>query len=454
MASVSFQLIGTSIYLNFSASFKSDDNKSKTFRKNTNLSVNPSDWKTKKSRRKNKAGKNSRIVDLTNPKYAEAKEFKENTLEKIEKSVLDQYNKDYPKGIAINKDWFHAAVKKALNQSEDQTTLLTYRIQRAIEKAPYKKIRTKGGRYKIGLSKGRIKGIEQFKTIIERFEADKLNGTQINIPNIDKKLIEDFENWLFDQTYSKNYIGKQLSNFKAILNEIDDLKININVKKDIQVISDSKETDEIIYLSLDELQQIKEANIITPYLKNARKWLVLGCHTGQRASDLLRLSADKIELYQNRRVFRITQQKTNSKVTIPILSEVEKIIKDGFPYAISQTKLREYFKMVCRLAGIDEPTKGRVRQSGKHGTTIKGLYPKWKLIGTHVCRRSFASNYYGHMPTPILISITGHSSEQMFLNYIGKTDEDMAIQMFDYIDKMPKIKTLEVVKESTGTEEN
>jgi hypothetical protein len=34
-------------------------------------------------------------------------------------------------------------------------------------------------------------------------------------------------------------------------------------------------------------------------------------------------------------------------------------------------------------------------------------------------RRSFASNYYGKIETPLLMNITGHSKESTFLTYIG-----------------------------------
>jgi hypothetical protein len=33
--------------------------------------------------------------------------------------------------------------------------------------------------------------------------------------------------------------------------------------------------------------------------------------------------------------------------------------------------------------------------------------------------RSFASNYYGKIETPLLMNITRHSKERSFLSYIG-----------------------------------
>jgi hypothetical protein len=49
-----------------------------------------------------------------------------------------------------------------------------------------------------------------------------------------------------------------------------------------------------------------------------------------------------------------------------------------------------------------------------------------------VGRRSFASNYYGKIPTTYLIFITGHSSEKMFLSYMGKSNKDLALEVSKY----------------------
>ena len=55
-----------------------------------------------------------------------------------------------------------------------------------------------------------------------------------------------------------------------------------------------------------------------------------------------------------------------------------------------------------------------------------------RLLFSHVGRRSFATNYYGDIPTSYLIYVTGHSSEIMFLNYIGKSNKDMALELTKY----------------------
>ena len=61
-----------------------------------------------------------------------------------------------------------------------------------------------------------------------------------------------------------------------------------------------------------------------------------------------------------------------------------------------------------------------------------GKFPKHKLVTSHICRRSFSSNFYGDIPTALLKSITGHSTEKQFLEYIGKSETDQAEQLAEY----------------------
>ena len=99
------------------------------------------------------------------------------------------------------------------------------------------------------------------------------------------------------------------------------------------------------------------------------------------------------------------------------------------------TKFNEYIKDVCQIAGLTQPTTGRKKEKN-NAPTIKKEFLKYELISSHVCRRSFATNFYGRIPTPVLINITAHGSERMFLSYIGKTTYDNAYQMLEYFSKL------------------
>jgi len=51
---------------------------------------------------------------------------------------------------------------------------------------------------------------------------------------------------------------------------------------------------------------------------------------------------------------------------------------------------------------------------------LKGFFFKYELITALDLRRSFATNYYSKVETPILMRITGHKKESTFLEYIGE----------------------------------
>ena len=61
---------------------------------------------------------------------------------------------------------------------------------------------------------------------------------------------------------------------------------------------------------------------------------------------------------------------------------------------------------------------------------------KWKVLSSHIGRRSFASNFYGKIPTSLLMQATGHSSEQMFLRYINPVDKERILSLSTYFDKV------------------
>jgi integrase len=116
-----------------------------------------------------------------------------------------------------------------------------------------------------------------------------------------------------------------------------------------------------------------------------------------------------------------------------------------------------YIKKVCQISGIDQIEKGNKFDS-ELKRTVYGSFPKYELISSHCCRRSFATNHYGDIkyPTPLLMSITGHSTEKTFLIYIGKKPINHSLQLAEIWSKEAlkgnENNTLTVVKNSAANE--
>jgi integrase len=147
----------------------------------------------------------------------------------------------------------------------------------------------------------------------------------------------------------------------------------------------------------------------------------------------MRFNTKDIRTAEGVKVIDIVQQKGNKNVSIPLLDPVLKIMNKfngRFPRPISDQKFNDYVKEVVQIAGLDEITKGGVVRLHKDGRKRKefGEFPKYELITSHIGRRSFATNFYGELRTPLIMNITGHSKESTFLGYIGKTSKDTATE--------------------------
>ena len=422
MATVKFITKGknenVSIYVRFVIS------KSKDFTRKTGLLIDASKWSVKKGQP---------IDNKDQP----TKELK-SKLDKLAIYIKDAYNNSVSKGEELTGEWLQLQIDLFYNKVQVVALdVLTNYIDKYISEAPYKQNNKK----ELGLSNGRIQNLKLFKATILRYEISFFKSKSILIKDVDLQFAEKFKMWLFNLNYSTNYVGKNIANLKTIC--LDAKKNNIETSTqiiNIKGISEQKQTEEIIYLSEEEQEKIESAPIIRDALNNARKWLLLGCQLGQRGGDLLNITEKNIKELNGIKIIEMKQQKTGKLVAIPLLPEALRIIENGLPYKISLEKFNVYIKEVCQCANLNEPTIGRKKPTGRN-PTIKGTHPKWELISSHVCRRSFATNFYARIPTPVLMNITAHGSERMFLSYIGKTTYDNAYQMVEYFSKLaPKIK--------------
>ncbi len=354
-------------------------------------------------------------------------------LEKLAIFISEAHNANISKGIEFTGSWLELQID-LFNKKIPIVNLdvLTTYIQKYIDEAPFKQ----NAKKELGLSKGRIQNIKLFKATILRYEADALKKKSILIKDIDLKFVERYKMWLLVQGYSPNYVGKNIANIRTIC--LDAAKNDIETSpqiKNIKGITESREPEDIVFLSEEEQEAIKNAPLIREALINARKWLLLGCLIGQRGGDLLNLTNKNLKEINGMKLIELKQQKTGKPVAIPLLPEAVEIIESGWPYKISLVHFNEYIKDVCEAAKLYTPTKGRKKISqGK--PAVKDVYAKYEMVSSHICRRSFATNFYGRIPTPILKDITGHGSERMFLAYIGKTSYDSAYHMLEYFSKL------------------
>jgi integrase len=261
----------------------------------------------------------------------------------------------------------------------------------------------------------------------------------LNLTDIDGNFKMSFEAYCIENLYAPNTIATAFKFIKTICNHAKSNGLNISSQLSNIKVKQTKVDN--IYLTFEELEKIEltEKEKFTDSLLNARDWLIISCYTGQRISDFMRFTDKQIRIENGKSLLEFTQVKTGKNMTVPLHQKVLEILKkrDGkFPYAISDQKYNAYIKNVCEIAEINEVVKGSKKTETSEDSGIyrkeSNEFKKWELVTSHIGRRSFATNFYGKIPTTYLIYVTGHSTEQMFLTYIGKSNKDLAMELTNY----------------------
>lgn len=395
---------------------------------NTGYSIDKNEWSFSKCTPKQNSSNAKRI---------------KGKLLKLEESLLNEINRSLDENETINKLWVKTCLDKHFGRKSNTEILeknvehinesLKNQIQHIINTAGTRQIK---GSNRIGLSKGRLQNYNSFLKIIKEYE--QYIGKTVFLKDLTSAFVENFKQWLLDfKEYSVNYAGKQLGNLRAVARDAKKRGYTVHEHIDhIETFAETNSDRQIVTLSPNELEQIQKTDMQSKHLKNAKKWLLLGCEIGQRGGDLLELTENKVRYLDEQPVIDLVQQKTKKEVTIPISSDyVKENILNDFPHKISQQKLNKYIKEVCKEAKIDSLEEGKLLDK-EINRKVAGKYPKYKLVTTHSFRRSFATNYYKKVPTPVLMAITGHSKESVFLNYINRQeDKDENAKLFmKYLD--------------------
>lgn len=283
---------------------------------------------------------------------------------------------------------------------------------------------------------------KKYNTIINKLvEFEKDTKQTILFKNIDLKFRSELVHYFSEvHRLSDNTIGRYLKFVKSLC--LDAQRNGVLVHREIDYFKGYTVNAPKIILSFTEIEQIKRVKLSNNNLKIARDWLIIGCYTGQRVSDLLQMNSSYLQQVIGSEMIVLKQEKTGNMVQIPMHIEIKRVLlrRNGkFPPLFvdnmesNKSLFNRYLKALCKEAGIDTREKGSIYNS-ETKRNEEGVFEKYKMVSSHICRRSFATNFYGNpkYPLAMLMNITAHSSEKMFLEYIGKKqgDNDMQLSMF------------------------
>lgn len=360
------------------------------------------------------------------------KEFT-NKLNKLKIFILDQVNAANSIGEEITNKWLLDKIDFHFNRNQIvEIEYLTTYGDKFVDELQFK------------VSQNNKKGVsdstkKKYKTIVNKLKNyETAKGKRLLVRDVDLKFHKEFMRYLSEvDKLSDNTVGRYLKVVKTIC--LDAQRNGIQISDQIPHFKGFTVKSPIVTLSFDEIDQIKKKEFVNENHQIARDWLIIGCYTGQRVSDLMIMNKGMIESIQNFEFIVLTQKKTGKLVQIPIHQEVRQVLdkRNGeFPplfnlnLVVNNVLFNRYLKQLCKIAEIDEVVEGNRYNEGTDRYE-NGQFEKHLLISSHVCRRSFASNFYANRkyPTPLLMNITAHSTEKMFLEYIGKKPIDYGLQL-------------------------
>ncbi len=369
----------------------------------TNFIIDPKDWSAPKNQPKNGEAHLKKLSD---------------DLNKLQSNLLSFYNANSDKQ-AINSKWLKDFINPPKSNEEKSNKLLEYFNYYITIK-------------KNEIGSGSFKKLNVIMALLKRFEKE--TKTEYLMANIDSDFKTKFTTYCTEQNYASNTISRAVKYIKTICYHARTNGITTNPQLDH--IAHKYQKTEKIYLTTEELKVIEETVLEDENLLIARDWLLISCETGQRVSDFMRFKKDMIRIDGTHSLIEFTQVKTSKIMTVPLSTRVLEILKKRkgeFPKALSDQKYNGFIKQVCRTAKLNEMIEGNIiNVENKIKRNKSGIFPKWQLVTSHIGRRSFATNNYGRVPTSLLIGATGHSTEKQFLEYIGKSDSQKAIQLAAY----------------------
>lgn len=353
-------------------------------------------------------------------------------LDNLENHLINQYNTDVSKGLVTGVHWlenclndfFNTTPKNDLNRLRNYTSYYIENLD----------LRRNDKTGEIGPS---VATKKKYNTIFKKITAfEKYARKSFLLSDVNLQFREDFLKYLLEvEKLGKNTTGRYIKFLNTIV--VDAQKRGYITSPELHQIQGFTVKVSNIYLSFDELEKINALQLKDERLETAKDWLIIGCYTGQRAGDLLSLTRKNISYIAGNEYIELVQQKTRKKVAILMHDKIKEILtKRGghFPNTFcdnmesAKTLFNRYIKEVCKLADLNEPTQG-ARVNPETNRKESGTFEKWELVTSHICRRSFASNHYGQIPTPYIMQVTGHATEKDFLIYINKTSIDYATEL-------------------------
>lgn len=270
-----------------------------------------------------------------------------------------------------------------------------------------------------GLKEATLKQYRQLKRCVTEFSKSQNFGVRFKDINVEWFL--NFKTFLRTKNYSPAQNDKHVKNTKAMMRSALNLNYHSNrafeaVKRERQK---SRGTTEV-YLNDTEVLKLNKLDLEG---RDAivRDVFVFACYTGLRFSDWASVQYNGVDDY-----ITIMTKKGEQIVKIPLTKTSKAILAkyhNKLPHITSGLVNTRIKKICLRIPTLRKQIDVFITK----GETIeKKLIPRYNLVASHTCRRTFATNEFKRgTPVHFIRKVTGHATEQEFWNYIKVSDEEI-----------------------------
>ncbi len=281
---------------------------------------------------------------------------------------------------------------------------------------------------------------------LEKYERSR--KIALDWSDIDMDFHDDFCKYLRKEGAKQNSIAKHIRTIKSVIHRAHDKGLTSNTIFTNDSFRVSEVDVDAVYLTRDEVEAIKAVDLsgMSKGYEWARDIFLVGIHTAQRVSDYNNIKPENIVTVVEKRivedengedriertekvVINLVQKKTGARVSIPANSELRAILNkyDGHLPQLSEQKINDYIKVICRMAGITEMVE---TTSVKGGKKVVERFEKWELVRTHTARRTGCTwMHLAGMDALRICQISGHSSIKMLTKYIRSTELENALKL-------------------------
>ena len=354
------------------------------------------------------------------------------TLDKIAACCLDIYTA-HGYG-AIDAHDFKVELKRRLNKSSDNFDVVPHNTKPSTPQGLFEFIARE--LIEIEAAKMKKSSLKTFRThskILREFGEfiDPVN--LFTYEDVDWQLRLRLIDWLADRKVQLAYGNKTLKVLRQFLESARRQKLHSHT--DYQgkgwTVTRKKAHSQKVLFTEAELN-ILAALHLTGHLDKVRDICLIGAGTGQRFSDFSRYRPEQFSFsFHGVPLVSVISEKTDTLAKIPLNIFpwlIPVLEKHGYATPVmSMQKFNEGIKVLAEKAGFDDKLLVVHQYMGRKARVEKFYTEKYKLVASHLCRHSFATNLYrmGFKLSQIM-PMTGHATEYQLREYIGIDGEQNA----------------------------